>query len=197
MNIEELTERFQDCLDSGNLKCFEEELEKILAKETEKKASQLLSQFLFNLFTTYKANAIAKLMEVIIRKNRNLALLKFPSNYLYRIIMYTGSTDLFECYIEEAIQPYLKENPKTDAFEFYLDLQETAEQMIEKLSEQDKIIIKGLHFNGAFGTSKQYPNAVLINSEDYEVLDDAVEKYNAVIGRKEILNQFDKMILEI
>ncbi|MEI6627540.1 MAG: UDP-N-acetylmuramate dehydrogenase, partial [bacterium] len=44
----------------------------------------------------------AKMMEIIIRKRPNLAMLQFPENYLFRVAVLRGSTDLYECYIEEA-----------------------------------------------------------------------------------------------
>jgi len=34
---------------------------------------------------------------------------------------------------------------------------------------------------------------VLINREDYEIMDDVVEKYNAIIGRRDILRDLNKM----
>ena len=197
MNIEELTKRFQECLDTGDFECFEKKLELFLAKEEEDKASHLLSQFLFNHFTTFKADGTAKLLEIIIRKNSNLALVKYPDNYLYRVVVLRGSVDLFKCYTEEFLMPYLSKKKDDEKDDFVLKLLQVTEEYDKQITEQEQAIIKGVHFNGAFGTSEQYPNAVLINREDYEVLDNAVEKYNAVIGRKEIVKRVNTLFEEV
>ena len=133
-------------------------------------------------------------MEMIIRKNINVGFVNFPDNNLFRVAVLHGSVDLFDCYVEEFCQPYLEKNKTIDAAELYIGLVPVVEFYIEEQAAQEQPLIKGVHFNGAFGRSEELPNAVLINSEDYEQMNATVEKYNALVGRKAILKKLNYII---
>ena len=182
MEIEELTEALNECLDYGNKACFSEKVDLLLNQVNEERATELLASYLYNRYTTYNADSIAGLMEMIIRKNINVGFVNFPDN------------DLFDCYVEEFCQPYLEKNKTIDAAELYIGLVPVVEFYIEEQAAQEQPLIKGVHFNGAFGRSEELPNAVLINSEDYEQMNATVEKYNALVGRKAILKKLNYII---
>ena len=48
-----------------------------------------------------------------------MALINYPENHFFKIILITGSLDLFECFVEEAIEPYLKKSNKEEAKIFF------------------------------------------------------------------------------
>lgn len=194
MELEELTEALNECLDYGDKDCFNEKVDVLLNKVNEERAAELLASYLYHRYTTSKADSIAGLMEMIIRKNMNLGFINFPDNNLFRVAILHGSVDLFDCYNEEFCQPYIKKNKKIDAAELYIDLIAVVEHYIQEQTEQEQPVIKGVHFNGAFGKSEEFPNAVLINNEDYEQMNATVEKYNALVGRKAILKKMNDII---
>ena len=119
-------------------------------------------------------------------------MLKFPENDMFRAAILRGSVDLYECYIEEAIVPFVKGKSDNKTVECYMELLTVAERLTEDFFPKYVRCVKGMDFNGAYAQSKENPNAVLINRENYEIMDDVVEKYNAIIGRRDILKDLNK-----
>jgi hypothetical protein len=197
MELQELTEALNECLDYGDKTCFSEKIDLLLNQVNEERATELLATYLYNRYTSYKADSIAGLMEIIIRKNLNVGLVNFPDNNLYRVAVLHGSVNLFDCYLEEFCQPFLKKNESIDAVEFYIALVSVVNFYKEKEEEILLPLVKGMDFNGAFGELDEYPNAVLINKEDYEVMNTIVEKYNAIVGRMKILKKLNQIVLEL
>lgn len=130
---------------------------------------------------------MAGLMQMIIHENPNLALLKFPENHFYRLAVIKGSIDLYECYIDEAIIPFLKDKDEDAASECYMKLVCAAKKLNDHFFLQYVPYIKGMDFNGAFAAYEKDPEISLIHHQDYETLNDVVEKYNAIIGRRDII----------
>jgi hypothetical protein len=101
--------------------------------------------------------------------------------------MITGSVDLFECFTEEAIEPHLKVASKLEHTAYYTKLLHLGVQLNKMFTDQYQILIKGRDFNGAFGTDENNENVKKINQEDYEIMNDIVDKYNTIIGRINII----------
>lgn len=187
MNKEELFEQLKDSYDYGDQKRFIENVKSYQQNVTEEAASRDLAEFIFLKYSTFKADAMAGLMQMIIRENPNLALLKFPENYFYRLAVIKGSMDLYECYIEEAIRPFLKDKDEDAESECYMELVCVAEKLNDHFFPQYVPCIKGMDFNGPFAAYEEDPEISLIHHQDYETLNDVVEKYNAIIGRRDII----------
>ncbi len=160
---------------------------KYLKTTDESTASQEFAMFLVNIYTAAQADTIAKLMAIIIRCNPELALINFPENHFFRIIMISGSIDLFECFTEEAIEPHLKDASKLEHTAYYTKLLHLGVKLNKMFTDQYQILIKGRDFNGAFGTDESNQNVKKINQEDYEIMNDIVDKYNTIIGRVNII----------
>jgi len=192
MKAEKILKEIDDCIlrcDANDLADMIEGLLKVVSQED---AVKELTARLHNNYSTYNAAGSAKLMEVIIRKQPKLAMLKFPENYLFRLAVSCGSMDLYECYIEEAIEPFLKGKSDDEIIDSYMELFMVAEKLTESFFPKYVRCVKGLDFNGAFAQSEENPNAVLINQEDYLMMDDVVEKFNAILGRRDILKDLNK-----
>ena len=187
MNKEELFEELNGSYNYGDKERFIENAKKYEEFSTEEEASRDLAEFIFLKFTTYKADAMAGLMQMIIRENSNLALLKFPENYFYRLAVIKGSVDLYECYIEEAIVPYLKDKDDDAVNDCYTELVCVAEKLNDHFFPHYTPCVKGMDFNGVFGKHENDSDISLIRHEDYEIMNDVVEKYNTIIGRRNII----------
>lgn len=187
MKKEEILEEIDDCMLRCDAKGLAKNVDELLKVSKQEEACYDLATRLFARYNTYKADSTAKLMEVIIRQKPRLAMLKFPENDMFRAAILRGSVDLFECYIEEAIEPFLKEKSRSKADDCYMELLTVAEQLTEDFFPKYVRCVKGMDFNGAYARSEENPNAVLINHEDFEVMDDVVEKYNTILGRRDII----------
>lgn len=49
-----------------------------------------------------------------------------------------------------------------------------------------------MDFNGVFARYEKDNSIALIHQEDFEIMDDVVEKYNSIVGRRDILADLEK-----
>ena len=185
MISKKIIDKLYDCTDTGDLVGFEMHIREYLKTTDEITASKDLAIFIVNDYTSFKADAMAKLMEVIIRCNPNLALVNFPENHFFRICMVSGSLDLFECFLEEAIEPHLECLDEQEKKEYYTKLLHLGVRLNGIFLDQYSTQIKGVNFNGAF--SNDGKGIVKITAEDFEAMDDIVNIYNTMIGRRDIV----------
>ena len=184
---QKILDAMYDCLDYADLDGFEKQVKKYLKTTDESTASQGLATFIVTEYTASNADAMSKLMEIIIRCNPNLALINYPENHFFRIIMISGSMDLFECYAEEAIEPHLENSSEKEYKAYYNKLLQLGAKMNTLFSDQYEPQINGIHFNGPFATDDNDPNVALINQEDYEFMNDIVNKFNTIVGRRNVI----------
>ncbi|SDN06274.1 hypothetical protein SAMN05421813_13711 [Daejeonella rubra] len=184
----------EDCIERFDTMGLAMNVEILLTLTDEEDASKELSLILFKSYTSYKEEGTAQLMETIIRVNPQLALLKFPENYLFRLAVLKGSIELYECYLEEAIEPFLTDKTEDEVFECYSELYAIAEKMNEAFFTKYVKCIKGLDFNGAVNHNEANSGPLLIHKEDFDVMNDAIEKYNTIVGRRDILADLTKRI---
>lgn len=189
--LAEVEERMAECDVQG----LADSVVELLQHLSEEEASKELSMLLYKRYTTFKEESTARLMEVIIRTRPQLALLKFPENFFFRVAVLRGSMELYQCYIEEAILPYLEDKNEDEIFNCYSDLYGVADQLNEVFFPKFVKCIKGMDFNGAFAVHEDNENVVLVNREDYEIMDEVVEKFNTIIGRRDIVKDLnDRMV---
>ena len=192
MEKQEILENIANSIDNGNLSGLSKSLDLLLEVVTDEEASQQLSIILFERYTRYKADMLAKIMEIIIRKRPNLALLKEAENFLFRVVIASGSKDLYDCYIEEAIQPAMAKKNQDDQEMYYCDLFSVAEELTEKFFGNYIECVKGVDYNGSFGRYEKDNNVALIHQEDYETMNAIMENFNKMVGRRDILKDLSE-----
>jgi len=192
MEKQEILENIANSIDNGNLSGLSKSLDLLLEVVTDEEASQQLSIILFERYTRYKADMLAKIMEIIIRKRPNLALLKKEENFLFRLVITSGSKDLYDCYIEEAIQPTMAKMKQDDQEMYYCGLFSVAEELTEKFFGNYIECVKGVDYNGSFGRYEKDNNVALIHQEDYETMNAIMENFNKMVGRRDILKDLSE-----
>lgn len=192
MSKQELFQEFDDCFDYADKKGMLENIKNYQKSVSEEEASRDLAEYIFFKYTTFKADAMAGFMQMMIQDNPNLALLKFPENYFFRLAVIKGSMDLYDCFIEEAIEPFLKGKNEEEKGDYYLELYNVATKLNDKFFPQYVRCEKGMDFNGIFGVYEKDSAISLIHTEDFEIMDDVVEKFNTIIGRRDIIADLEK-----
>ncbi|BAX80834.1 hypothetical protein [Labilibaculum antarcticum] len=192
MSAEQILNEINECIYNADLDGVEDNIDILTELLPDEEASKELSMLLFQNYTSFKAGSLAKMMEVIIRKRPQLALLKHPENFLFRVAIIKGSFELYECYIEEAVEPFLANQDADEQEIYYGDLMSITESLTEAFFPQYETCKKGLHYNGAFATAEDNPNVLLINRDNYEVMEEVMEKYNTIIGRRDIIQDLNK-----
>ena len=197
MSKDEIMYNIEFCINKIDIEGFEDNLDLLFDSISDEEASVSLAQLLNKVYTSFKARGLAKIMKVIIRKRQNIALVGHPENALFKLCVVTGSIDLYECYIEEVVDPVLPQEKDDDALAmYYTDLQIVAENIKEYYSDKRTKCIKGDAYNGAFSTLEGNDNVVLINREDYEMMESAIEKYNALLGRDKIIGDLESKMFK-
>lgn len=192
MNNETLLREIENCINQCDIVRLSKNVELLLNTTSLDAACKELANLLFNSYTSFKAAATAKMMEVILRVSPSIGLEEFPDNYFFRLAVIRGSFDLYECYREEIVDPFLSNKAKDEIIECFIDLAVIADGYDQTILQNYNRIQKGLHFNGAFGEYENNENVVLINREDFDIMDDVVEKYNAIVGRRDIIRDLNK-----
>lgn len=192
MDIKEIIADIEDCFNYGDFDGIEKDIDMLLKQHSKDEVSKKLSEMILKNYTIHKSDFLAKVMEVIIRKSPDLAMIKHPENYLFKTSVITGSNDLYECYIEEAAEPALANSKPQKKEHFYMELYNIAQNITELFYNDYKQYRKGTHYNGAFKDYEKNENIVLLAKEDYQVMNDLAEKYNAMVGRKDIVNDLSK-----
>jgi len=191
MKKEELFKKLNDCYNCGDQAGIVEHIKNYQNFVSEENASKDLAEYIYTEFTTYKADAMAGIMQLVIESNPNLALIKFPENYLFRLVVIKGAMDLYNCFIEEAIEPFLKGKDEDEQSDYYMELYSVATNLNDAFFPKYTPCVKGADFNGVFSVSEQNPNVSLINTQDFEIMNDVVEKYNTIIGRRDIIKDLE------
>lgn len=192
MKHEKIVNKIEKAVIEADLKELDHQLDFYLKKTEDTEASQRLSEVLYKCYTTYKSEYLAKIMEVIITKRPNLAFVNHPQNFLFKTVLLTGSVEMYECYLEEAIMPSLQKTKDEDQEMYYLDLQITAQELSDYLFAKYPKCVKGLDYNSAFSNLKTKENVLLIHQQDYETLENVAKKYNTILGRRDIIKDLNK-----
>lgn len=194
MTKKELFQELDDCYDYGDKNGMLENIKNYQKSVTEEDASRDLAEYFFLKYTTYKADAMAGIMQMILQDNPNLALLNFPENYFFRLAVIKGSMDLYDCFMEVAIEPFLEGKDEDEKGDYYVELYSVASNLNDKFLPEYVPCVKGMDFNGIFGVYENNPSISLINTEDYETINDVVEKYNTIIGRRDIVKNLEEIM---
>ena len=188
-----IIEKMNDCLDYADLKGFEEQVNGYIKSFGVAIACQDLSVFLVKHYTAARADTIAKQLEIIIQCNPELALINYPENQIFRVVMITGSIELFNCYTEKAIEPHLVNASKEERKTYYQKLLQLGVQLNQLFSDQYHSIIKGMDYNGAFSQDSE-TGVVSIHGEDYEIMNDTINKFNTIVGRREVITELMTLV---
>lgn len=193
MEIEEQIDDILVSWDEGDTEALDEQLASLFESQNITDASTGLAGAMLSRYTTFRAGAIALFMEKVIRMKDNIALAHHPENPLFKLCVVTGSPELLDCYLEEAVAPFLKSKSAEKCSEFYFELYLTASKITDAFFAQYTRCVKGMDFNGAFSQQDDAPHIVLINREDYELMDNVVEGFNRIVGRRDMVNRLLKL----
>lgn len=192
MTKEELFNDMDSCLQHGNMSCFDKQLDKLFTFFNINEASILLAEFIYKRYTTFKEDSMAALLESAINKQPEIAQTNLPENPLFKFFFILGSVELYDCLMEVGVLPFLKTKSEDFTFDTLTELHLVAQELNDSFFPEYVKCIKGLDYNGAFSQDTN-SNKLSINKEDYELLEDVIEKYNTIIGRRDILNKLDNM----
>jgi len=194
MKIEEIVEEFQACLERKDIDCFESTFDEMLNKEKDKNTLDAFLTLMANEFLYPDINFVVNTVANILRKYPHLGYIDFPNNPFIRLIMSRGSEKLYQSYSMEFILPYLQKNKDVDKLVFFIEFLETVKDFDMQISKEDTLILDNKDFSNMFPTLEEYPASVLVDSEIYYQMEFALKKYNAIVGRKYIINSLNHIV---
>ncbi|WP_396170137.1 hypothetical protein [Flavobacterium sp.] len=187
----QILSKLEKCADTNDLQGFSSCIDELLLVTDVTNASLLLSAFLLNRHTTSNSNATAKLLEIILNSNDDLAMINFPDNCFFQTAVLKGSIELYECYMEEAIESYLYDKTEDEAYTCYMNLNTIAERYNDLIFDRIPKYIKGKDFKSAISKHEKDPNLVLIDEDDVAIMEKVIENYNGILGRRDILKDLE------
>ena len=187
----QILSKLEKCADTNDLQGFSSCIDELLLVTDVANASLLLSAFLLNRHTTSNSNATAKLLEIILNSNDDLAMINFPDNCFFQTAVLKGSIELYECYMEEAIESYLYDKSEDEAYTCYMNLNTIAERYNDLIFDRIPKYIKGKDFKSAVSKYEKDPYLVLIDEEDVAIMEKVIENYNGILGRRDILKDLE------
>ncbi|MGV1012417.1 MAG: hypothetical protein ACOYBS_08215 [Flavobacterium sp.] len=187
----QILSKIEKCADTNDLQGFSSYIDELLLVTDVTNASLLLSAFLLNRHTTSNSKDTAKLQEIILNSNEELAMINFPDNCFFQTAVLKGSMELYECYMEEAIESYLYDKSEDEAYTCYMNLNTIAERYNDLIFDRIPKYIKGKDFKSAVSKYEKDPNLVLIDAEDVAIMEKVIENYNGILGRRDILKDLE------
>ena len=194
MKKQEILKSIENDIYSGSLKAFDKNIGLLFEIETDFEASKQLATIIAKQYTRFKADMLAKFMEIILRKKPSIGLTNFPDNFLFRVSIIKGSKDLYDCFVEESILPAIKELDEDDKSTYFAELLNIAEGWTAQLFDNYAECVKGMDYNGAFSRYEKNESVALIHQEDYETMESIMEHFNAIVGRRDIIKDLEDRI---
>ena len=174
-----ITHKLIDCMDNGQKAEFIRVLDSIAA-EPANIACSCIAMALMRGYTSYRADAYAAFLEIALHHTPEWGSFAGVQNPLFRASLLTGSVDLYECFIEEV--------PGLDV-DFFVEAYAGFSEMNERMMDDSEIVLKGRDYNSGVPAGGGY---VMVDQEDFEVINDTMEKYNAIVNRYKILKDIEK-----
>lgn len=187
----QILSKIEKCAGTNDFQGFSSYIDELLLVTDVTNASLLLSAFLLNRHTTSNSKDTAKLLEIILNSNEELAMINFPDNCFFQTAVLKGSMELYECYMEEAIESYLYDKSEDEAYTCYMNLNTIAERYNDLIFDRIPKYIKGKDFKSAVSKYEKDPNLVLIDAEDVAIMEKVIENYNGILGRRDILKDLE------
>lgn len=187
----QILSKIEKCAGTNDLQGFSSYIDELLLVTDVTNVSLLLSAFLLNRHTTSNSKDTAKLLEIILNSNEELAMINFPDNCFFQTAVLKGSMELYECYMEEAIESYLYDKSEDEAYTCYMNLNTIAERYNDLIFDRIPKYIKGKDFKSAVSKYEKDPNLVLIDAEDVAIMEKVIENYNGILGRRDILKDLE------
>ena len=196
MTDKQLLLQLENCADTNDFKGFEKYLEELFKVTDDTNASLLLSAFLMNRFTSATATEVAKLLELIINTNPELAMINFPDNCFFQAAVLRGSFELYQCYMDEAIESYLYDKSSDEAYKCYMNLNTVADRYNALIFERLPKYIKGKDFHGAVSVHDEEESLSIIKDNDLDFMERTIENYNGILGRRDILKDLEARLID-
>lgn len=187
MKLETLKRVLIENVREGNFLKFDKNLDLLFSSTSDEEACQILAEIYFNEYTRYKSDYLATFIEATFKQNPNLSVINHPVNAFFKLAVIRGSKDIYDCYIEEGIGPYINKLNDNETRLFFKELLKVAVDLNQSFFQKYPECVKGLDYNGAFGTEDNNESVALIKYDDYETMESVVEKYNTILGRRDII----------
>ncbi|MFK7032559.1 hypothetical protein [Flavobacterium oreochromis] len=189
MNKEAILEELRLDLEEGAFSSFIsnfEEAKKIFSKS---ELANELAQLISNNYTSFKEDAMDYCLGIILKSDYELGVIDGDKNPFFQLAVMKGSMKLLQCLFEESYSVYYKSIDEDQQFDFNANLSLAAHEINDEIMSQSQKFYKGLHYNGGFLDNGK----VVLNTEDYGIMNNITELYNAIIGRNEIIEYLDTL----
>jgi hypothetical protein len=149
-------------------------------------ASIDLSAFLAFQYDHDKEEDLATIMYLMLKANRDIGLINFPENNFFKIALITGSFGLLDVYLTQIISYYLENKSIEEWKSCYTKLLKKAIDLSQLFMTQYDFVIKGIDYQLP---EKSEKDLLILSKKDHEEMQDTIDKFNKIVGRKKIMDE--------
>jgi hypothetical protein len=184
---EKIIKKLHECLYNGDVDGWSRTFKKLMESEkNEEEVVDIICWLLHENYTFYKEESFAVFLEKILEVNPGLGMLKFPENKFYHLSIMNGSTELFDCYSDLIIKPYIARNDTPELEGKILVMAGAAKDMLaDKLGKLGPLKL-GREFNSGIAVDNDETKMV-IDKYDYDQLIKKVNEMNVIWGLRKII----------
>jgi len=187
MTKESIIESLYDCLKQADPEHFiAYQVENYINFSNIQTASIDLSAFLAFQYDHDKEEDLATIMHLMLRANRDIGLINFPENNFFKIALTTGSFELFDVYLMQVVSYYLENKSIEEWKSCYTKLLKKAIDLNQLFMTQYDFVIKGIDYQLP---EKLENNHLILSNKDHEEMQDTIDKFNKIVGRKKIMDE--------
>lgn len=172
-----ISQKLANCMDTGIINEFTKMLD-CLKEESAQNVCICIGQALLMGYTSFKADSYAKFLEIALRHTPEWGKFGGVKNPIFRASFAIGSTDLYECFIEEV--PGLDDSFFMEAYGDFTNMQ-------EQIMDRYETKVCGREYNRGIPLGE----FVKIEQGDYRVIIRGVEDYNAIVNRYKIIKDIE------
>ena len=196
MNTEQIIQEIEEHLNKGDIKSATKALYNHYEGFSDFDMCKEISGILYKQYKHWRSELIALLLEKIIRMNPNIAQVNFPDNFLFKLCITTGSMDMYECFIEEAVEPFLKDESEDVKWDYYAELSNIAHSLNDYFFPNYDRYEYGVDYKGAFAVYEKNSDFFIIEKDDYYAMEEVVETFNKIVGRRDVVAKLDEKLNE-
>jgi len=166
-------------------------VQRLLKETTPEITTKLIADAMGPRYKSYYADQASYQLKILFEDCQSV--IESPEAHipLFEMIIINGAVEVYNTFNKIICKPYVSKMDEDQAGDYYFDLYLKAQEMSDILFSRYHSIKKGTHFIGEVAELPSDPSYSIIAKEDYDAMELVIEAYNAIIGRKEILEDLE------
>lgn len=112
--------------------------------------------------------------------------IKTPINPFLMMCLITGAVEVYQEYCSCHLNVITREMNENEMMDYYTEMYSVSEELVDGLFHNYKTVFKGTDYNGKMVGINENTDFVMLPTKDYYLMEDLIENYNKIVGRRDI-----------